>query len=227
MARFSRLDVLNRIGSVGLLPVFHDGDPAVACSILEACAAAGVTVFEFTNRGDHAIDVFKAMAQHGARHLPDVILGAGTIVEAPTAALYVAHGAHFIVGPSFSAEVARFCNRRKIAYMPGCATLTEIGNAEEMGVEIVKVFPCECVGGVDFVKAVMGPSPWTRILPTGIRQVSPASLAEWFGTGIVAVGIGRELFKKDLLQKRDYAAISARAAELLAWVRAARSGVRS
>lgn len=224
MARCSRLDVWNRIGEVGLVPVFYHADLEVARSVLEACTTAGLNVFEFTNRGDHAIDVFQALVRHGAQHLPNLVLGAGTIVDAPTAALYIAQGANFIVGPTFSEEVARLCNRRRIAYLPGCATVTEIGRAEEFGVEILKVFPCECVGGVDFVRAVLGPSPGTRILATGIKDASPASLAQWFRAGITAVGIGRELFKKEWLDRRDYDAIGRRAAELRDWVRAARAG---
>lgn len=222
MARFSRLDVLNRIIEVGLVPVFYHGDAEVAARVLAACAAADITVFEFTNRGDHAIDVFHALERHAAQQAPRLILGAGSIVDEATAALYAAHGASFIVGPSFNPRVARFCNRRKIPYLPGCATATEIATAEEAGVEIVKVFPCETVGGPEFVKALLGPCPWTRILATGMREVSKAALAQWFKAGIVAAGIGRELFRKEWVEQRDYAAITRRAAEVRQWVQEAR-----
>ena len=222
MARFSRLEVLNRIVETGLVPVFYHGDVEVASQVVAACVAGGVTVFEFTNRGDHAITVFQALERHAAQHVPSLILGAGSIVDEATAALFVAHGANFIVGPSFNPRVARFCNRRKIAYMPGCATATEIAAAEEAGVEIVKTFPCETVGGTEFVKALLGPCPWTRIMPTGIREVTKAGLAAWFKAGIVAAGIGRELFKKELVDQRDYAAITRRAAEIRQWIQEAR-----
>jgi 2-dehydro-3-deoxyphosphogluconate aldolase / (4S)-4-hydroxy-2-oxoglutarate aldolase len=222
MARFSRLEVLNRIVEVGLVPVFYHGDFEVASQVLAACAAGGVTVFEFTNRGDHAIDVFRELARRAQQQTPDLILGAGSIVDEATAALYVAHGANFIVGPLFNERVARFCNRRKIAYLPGCATATEIATAEEAGVEIVKLFPCELVGGPEFVKALLGPCPWTRIMVTGISQVTKAGLAEWFKAGIVAAGIGRELLKKEFLDQRDYAAITRRAAEIRQWIQEAR-----
>lgn len=222
MARFPRLEVLNRIVEVGLVPVFYHENPSVATQVLAACAAGGVTVFEFTNRGEHAIDVFQALERHAAQQAPGLILGAGSIVDEATAALFVAHGANFIVGPSFSERVARFCNRRKVAYLPGCATATEIGAAEEAGVEIVKLFPCELVGGPEFVKALLGPSPWTRIMPTGIREVTRAGIAAWFKAGIVAAGIGRELLKKEYLEQRDYAAITRRAAEIRQWIQEAR-----
>jgi len=222
MARFSRLEVLNRIVEVGLVPVFYHGDIEVASQVLAACAAGGVTVFEFTNRGDHAIDVFQELERRIAKQTPGLILGAGSIVDEATAALFVAHGANFIVGPLFNERVARFCNRRKIAYLPGCATATEISTAEEAGVEIVKLFPCELVGGPEFVKALLGPCPWVRIMPTGIRQVTKAGLAEWFKAGIVAAGIGRELLKKEFVEQRDYAAITKRAAEIRQWIQEAR-----
>lgn len=222
MARFARLDVLNRIIEVGLVPVFYHGDLEVASQVLAACAASGVTVFEFTNRGDHAIDVFRALEQRVAHQTPDLILGAGSIADEATAALFVAHGANFIVGPSFNARVARLCNRRKVAYIPGCATATEIATAEEAGSEIVKLFPCELVGGPEFVRALLGPCPWTRLMPTGIRQVTKAGLTEWFKAGIVAAGIGRELLKKEFVEQRDYGAITRRAAEIRQWIQEAR-----
>ena len=222
MARFSRLEVLNRFVEVGLVPVFYHGELEVASPVVAACAAGGLTVFEFTNRGDHAIDVFRELALRAAQQTPGLILGAGSIVDEATAALFVAQGANFIVGPSFSERVARFCNRRKIAYLPGCATATEIATAEEAGVEIVKLFPCESVGGPGYVKALLGHCPWTRIMVTGISQVTKAGLAEWFKAGIVAAGVGRDLLKKEFLDQRDYAAITRRAAEIRQWVQEAR-----
>ncbi len=222
MARFSRLQVLNRIVEIGLVPVFYHSDVEVAGQVVAACAAGGATVFEFTNRGDHAIDVFQELERRARKQSPDLILGAGTIVDEATAALYVAHGANFIVSPSFNERVARFCNRRKIAYLPGCATLTEIGTAEEAGVEIVKLFPCELIGGPEFVKALLGPCPWTRVMVTGMREVSKPALTQWFQAGIVAAGIGRELFKKEWVDQRDYGAITRRAAEILQWIQEGR-----
>lgn len=223
MARFNRLDVLNTILDEALMPIFSHGDSETMCRIIDAVAAAGVRIFEFTNRADHAIDVFRALAQHCQRSLPDVILGAGSIVDDATAALFTAHGANFIVGPSFNERVARFCNRRKVPYLPGCATATEIATAEEMGVEIVKLFPCEAAGGPDFVRQILGPSPWTRLLPTSLRDVSPEGLAAWFEAGVCAIGLGRELIPNDRVQAGDYAAVTRRVREVCEWVGAART----
>lgn len=222
MARFPRLEVLNRILATGLVPVFYHPDAETTCKVATACAAGGTTTFEFTNRGDAAPDVFRSLVQHCREHAPDLILGAGSIIDEGTAALFVACGANFIVGPSFNPAVARFCNRRKIAYLPGCLTPTEIATAEEAGVEIVKIFPSESVGGPEFVKAILGPSPWTRIMPTGVRNINQNSLNEWFDAGVVAVGMGRALMKQEYVERQNFAAITERAEEVLDWVRNAR-----
>ena len=130
MARFDRLTVLNKMVELGLIPVFYEADVEVAAKIVAACAAGGATVVEFTNRGDFAPQVFFELSKHFAKADPKIILGVGSIVDAPTAALYIAYGANFIVGPNFNPEVARLCNRRKIAYSPGCGSATEIAEAE-------------------------------------------------------------------------------------------------
>lgn len=221
MPRHSRLEVLNRVLEIGLVPVFHHNDASTVCEVALACAAAGVTVFEFTNRGDHAIDAFAELHRRTESSRRDLVLGAGSVGDAATAALYAAHGASFIVGPSFNAEVARFCNRRKLPYFPGCLTPTEISVAEEYGVEIVKLFPA-VTAGPEFVRAVLGPSPWTRIMPTGMVGLDQAQVARWFDAGICAMGVGRELIPRDAVQSADYEAITTRAAEVLGWVRASR-----
>ncbi len=224
MARFLRLDVLNRIVESGLVPVFYHAEAETAWGALSACAAGGVRAFEFVNRGDHAIDVFSELARRARRETPELVLGAGSIVDEATAALFIAHGADFIVGPSFNERVARLCNRRKVAYLPGCATPTEIGLAEEHGVEIVKVFPCEAVGGPAFVKAVLGPCPWTRVMVTGVSEASPEAFTRWFEAGVTALGIGSQLFKKEFLEPGSFDALTRRAAELRQWINKARAG---
>jgi 2-dehydro-3-deoxyphosphogluconate aldolase/(4S)-4-hydroxy-2-oxoglutarate aldolase len=222
MARFSRLEVLNTVIDLGLVPVFYHPDLAVAKQIVAACRAGGARVVEFTNRGDAAFQVFAALAQHVAESDPDVILGVGTVVDAPTAALYLSAGASFVVGPILNAEIARLCNRRKVAYMPGCGSATEISQAEELGVEIVKVFPGSTVGGPAFVEAVLAPMPWTCIMPTGGVDATEESIRVWFGAGVACVGIGSRLVSKDLVAAGDFGAISARVARVLVWIDEAR-----
>jgi 2-dehydro-3-deoxyphosphogluconate aldolase/(4S)-4-hydroxy-2-oxoglutarate aldolase len=225
VTQHKRLAVLNAIVDTGLVPVFYHPDAQTAIKVVAACVAGGARVVEFTNRGDFAPHVFTEVSQHFAKVDPAVMLGAGSILDAPTAALYVASGASFVVGPMLNPEVARLCNRRKVAYSPGCGTVSEISQAEELGVEIVKLFPGDLVGGPNFVKAILGPMPWTRIMPTGGVEATEESIRAWFKAGVAAVGIGSNLITKADLQTGNFEAITARTAQVLAWIREAR-GVR-
>jgi 2-dehydro-3-deoxyphosphogluconate aldolase/(4S)-4-hydroxy-2-oxoglutarate aldolase len=222
VARFDRLVVLNTMIDLGLVPVFYNADLEVAKKIVEACAAGGAMVVEFTNRGDFAPQVFLELTQHFAQADPSIILGVGSVIDAPTAALYIAYGANFVVGPSLNPEVARLCNRRKIPYSPGCGSASEIAQAEELGVEIVKIFPGSSVGGPGFVKSILGPSPWTRIMPTGGVAATEESIKGWFAAGAACVGMGSKLITKDLVTAGDFDAISKKVAQVLVWIREAR-----
>jgi 2-dehydro-3-deoxyphosphogluconate aldolase/(4S)-4-hydroxy-2-oxoglutarate aldolase len=223
MARFDRLTVLNAIVETGLVPVFYNGDLEVSKQIATACAAGGAKVVEFTNRGDRAWNVFTQLVEWAEKAQPAVILGVGSVIDAPTAALYIGSGANFVVGPVLNPEVARLCNRRKVAYMPGCGSASEISEAEELGVEIVKVFPGAEVGGPGFVKAILGPMPWTRIMPTGGVGATEESIRGWFGAGVTCVGIGSKLITKELVAAGDYDGISKTVAQVLVWIQTARS----
>ena len=207
MARFDRLTVFNTILDEGMVPLFFHDDAETSIHIATALASGGSRVLEFTNRGDFAIDVFGALVKHCSQHLPDFIAGVGSVEDAPTAALFIAHGANFIVGPTFNEDVARLCNRRKVAYMPGCGSVNEIAQAEEWGAEIVKAFPGSSVGGPDFVKAVLGPRPWSRIMPTGGVQTDESNLRTWFDAGVACVGLGSGLIRKSWIEAGDFAAI--------------------
>ena len=219
MAAKDRLTVLLAMMDQGVIPVFYDPDVDLCRNVIQACANGGAKCIEFTNRGDFAPHVFLELARHFEKADPSVILGVGSVVDAPTAALYIASGAKFVVGPLLNAEVARLCNRRGVPYSPGCGSATEIGDAQELGCEIVKVFPGGSVGGPEFVKSVLGPMPWTKIMPTGGVDPSEDSLRKWFGAGIVACGIGSNLVTKKLLEARDFAGIETRVREAVGLVR--------
>src|SRR5664279_3617029 len=205
-----RMAVLSAMLDQGVIPVFNHPDAEVCKKVIQACANGGAKCVEFTNRGDFASHVFFEVTRHFARTDPSVIMGVGSIVDAPTAGVYIANGAKFVVGPLLNADVAKVCNRRGIPYSPGCGSATEIGDAQELGCEIVKVFPGSSVGGPDFVKSVMGPMPWTRIMPTGGVEPTEESLRKWFGAGIVACGIGGNMITKALLDAQDYQGIEAK-----------------
>jgi 2-dehydro-3-deoxyphosphogluconate aldolase/(4S)-4-hydroxy-2-oxoglutarate aldolase len=222
MARFTRLQVLNSMIETGLVPVFYNGDVAIAKKIVAACAAGGAQCIEFTNRGDFAPFVFKELAEYCAIAAPQVMLGVGSIVDPYTASLYMASGACFVVGPSLNLEVARLCNRRKIAYSPGCATATEIAQAEELGVEIVKLYPGDLVGGPAFVKSILGPCPWTRMMPTGGVEATQASVASWIKAGTAALGIGSNLISKERVAQGKWDEITQATAQVINWIQEAR-----
>jgi 2-dehydro-3-deoxyphosphogluconate aldolase/(4S)-4-hydroxy-2-oxoglutarate aldolase len=219
---YDRMTVLTAMQDQGVIPVFRHPDPQVCIQAIAACAAGGAPCIEFTNRGDFSLDIFAEVSRHFAKSNPAVILGVGSIVDAPTAALYIAHGARFVVGPLLNAEVARLCNRRMIPYSPGCATPTEIGQAQELGCEIVKLFPGGAAGGPAFVKDVLGPMPWSKIMPTGGIEPTEASLRPWFEAGIVACGMGSKLLPQDLLDKADWTGLEARVRQTVDLIRSIR-----
>ncbi|NWJ51639.1 MAG: bifunctional 4-hydroxy-2-oxoglutarate aldolase/2-dehydro-3-deoxy-phosphogluconate aldolase [Bacteroidetes bacterium] len=205
MARFTRIQVATKMAETGMVPVFFHKDVDTCKEVVGACYRAGVRVFEFTNRGDFAHETFAALKKWAAIECPDLILGAGSILDAPTAALYIQLGTDFIVSPLLNEDIAPVVNRRKILWSPGCGSVTEISRAESLGVEIVKIFPGSQVGGPKFVAAVKGPMPWTSIMPTGGVEPTEANLTEWFKAGVTCVGMGSQLISSDIIKKGDYA----------------------
>jgi 2-dehydro-3-deoxyphosphogluconate aldolase/(4S)-4-hydroxy-2-oxoglutarate aldolase len=222
MARFDRMTVLNTMLDSGLVPVFYHNDLAVAKKVVAACVEGGARLFEFTNRGDRAWHIFTGLIEFCEQTYPDLIVGVGSVVDAPTAALYISSGANFVVGPNFNPEIARLCNRRKVAYSPGCGSVSEISAAEEQGVEIVKIFPGGQVGGPAFVKAVRGPMPWTRLMPTGGVDASEESVSAWIGAGAACLGMGSKLIRKEWVAAGDYEAVRENVRQVLGMIRQAR-----
>lgn len=204
MARHTRIEVALRIAATGMVPVFYHHDADICKKVMRACYDGGATVFEFTNRGDYAHEVFSEISKWALSEMPDLILGAGSVPDAGTASLYIQTGASFIVSPSLNPEVIKTCNRRKILVIPGCGTLTEIATAEELGAEIVKIFPGSSVGGPGFVKAVKGPCPWTSIMPTGGVDPSEENLSQWFSAGVTSVGMGSALITENIISAGDW-----------------------
>ena len=204
MARHRRLHVLQKIQDIGLVPLFYHSNPEIALGLAKACVKAGAHIIEFTNRGPGALEVFRSMELWFSKNMPEAILGIGSIVDAPTAALFVDAGANFIVSPCMDEETAIFCNRRKLPYMPGCGTVSEIHKAESLGVEICKLFPGECVGGPSFVKGVLAPRPWSSLMPTGGVAPTRESLQSWFEAGITCAGLGSKLVTKEIVDAKNY-----------------------
>lgn len=222
MSRFARLHVLNKMTEVGVIPVFYNGDPDTVLNIARACRKGGAVCIEFTNRGDHAFEIFSQVERSIAKEDPEAILGVGSIVDPGTASLYINAGAAFVVGPVLNADVARACNRRKIAYSPGCGSATEVSAAEELGCEVIKIFPGGQVGGPAFVKAIKGPMPWTSIMPTGGVEATEESISAWIKAGCVCLGMGSNLITKDLVAAKDWDGIAKNVANAIALVKKTR-----
>ncbi len=204
MAKFTRLQVYQTMVETGMVPVFYHADAEVAKKVLKACYEGGIRAFEFTNRGDFAHEVFGELIKWADKVCPDMILGIGSIVDAPTATLYIQLGANFVVGPLLNPEIFKVCNRRMIAYSAGCATASEIGLAQELGAEIVKVFPGDNIGGPSFVKNIKGPMPWSQIMVTGGVEPTEESLSAWFRAGVTCVGMGSNLFPKEVMENEEW-----------------------
>lgn len=208
MPRYQRLEVLNTLVSTGVVPLFFQKDIGVAKKILDACAAGGAPAIEFTNRGDRALEIFRELEIYASERHPQLILGAGSVADSATAALYIQMGANFIVAPFTDEETATLCNGRKIPYLPGCGTVSEIHRAERLGVEVCKIFPGGEVGGPKFVKAVKGPCPWSLLMPTGGVSPTEESLGAWIDAGACCVGLGSQLIPGNIAETGAYGEIT-------------------
>ena len=215
MARFTRTDVIVRIRETGIVPIFYHKDAETCRNVIKACYTGGLKVFEFTNRGDFAHEIFSELSKWAEKELPDLIMGVGSVVDAGTTSLYIQLGANFIVSPLLNVEMAKVCNRRKILWTPGCGSVSEISYAEELGADIIKIFPGSSVGGPDFIKSVKGPCPWTSLMPTGGVEPTIENLKEWFDAGAVCVGMGSNLITKDIIAKKDWNGLSEKIAATL------------
>jgi len=206
MATFTRIEVANTMKETGMVPLFYHDDIEIAKKVTKACYDGGARLLEFTSRGDFAHEIFRDLSKYVSSELPGMILGVGSVTDAASASLYMALGANFIVTPVLREDIAVVCNRRKVMWSPGCGTLTEICRAEELGCEVVKLFPGG-IYGPGFVKAIKGPQPWTSIMPTGGVSPTEENLKGWFGAGVTCVGMGSKLITKDAVKNKDYKAI--------------------
>ena len=191
----------------GVVPVFYNADLETSRNVLRACYEGGIRVFEFTNRGDFAQEVFGELVKFANKELPGMIVGAGSIVDPATAAMYIQLGANFVVGPLLNPEIVPICNRRLVPYCPGCGSVTEVGRAQELGCDVCKVFPGDVLGP-KFVKALKAPMPWSQIMVTGGVKPERENLEGWFKAGVTCVGMGSNLFPKDAVAAGEWNKIS-------------------
>ena len=217
MAQFSRLQVAKVMEETGMIPLFYHPDIELGKKVLKACYEGGARLMEFTARGDFAFEVFLELNKYAIKELPGMIMGVGSITDAGAASMFMQMGANFIVTPSLREDIAIVCNRRKVLWSPGCGSLTEINRAEELGCEIIKLFPGSTYGP-DFVKAIKGPQPWTSIMPTGGVTTEESNLKGWFGAGVTCVGMGSQLISKEILSKKDFGLLEKHVQDALALI---------
>ncbi len=217
MARFTRLQVYSQIRETGIIPLIYHEDHQICFNVIKACYAGGTRVFEFTNRGDFAHETFHKLNKACEREFPDLVLGAGSIVDGPTTALYIQLGSCFIISPVMMEEMARICNRRKVAWIPGTGSVSEISRAEELGAEIIKIFPAGAVGGSDFIRSVKGPMPWSNLMPSGGVTPEEKNIKDWFDAGAFCLGMGSRLMVKNNKGDYDYAEIERLMRQSIQW----------
>ncbi|WP_333598572.1 bifunctional 4-hydroxy-2-oxoglutarate aldolase/2-dehydro-3-deoxy-phosphogluconate aldolase [Paraprevotella clara] len=221
MAKFDKLAVMQKIGETGMVPVFYHSNAETAKKVIKACYDGGVRAFEFTNRGDFAQEVFAECVKFAAKECPELALGIGSVVDAPTAALYIQLGACFVVGPLFNPDIVPVCNRRLVPYCPGCGTVSEIGKAQELGCDLCKLFPGD-VYGPAFVKGMMAPCPWTKLMVTGGVASTKENLTAWVKAGVYCVGMGSKLFPKEEVAAGNWQYITDKCKEALGYIAEAR-----
>ena len=222
MAQFTRIEVATTIKEVGMIPLFFNNDIELSKKVLKACYDGGAKLLEFTARGDFAHEVFGDLIKYTVKELPGMIMGVGSVSDAAQASLFMSLGANFVVTPLLREDIATVCNRRKVLWSAGCGSLTEIARAEELGCEIVKLFPGD-IYGPQFVKSVKGPQPWTSIMPTGGVSPTEENLKGWFAAGVTCVGMGSKLISKDILANEDFAELEMNVRKVLAIIKSLRS----
>jgi 2-dehydro-3-deoxyphosphogluconate aldolase/(4S)-4-hydroxy-2-oxoglutarate aldolase len=222
MAKFDKIQVLGKIAAAPMVPVFYNKDVEVCKNVVKACYDGGVRAFEFTNRGDFAQEVFAELVKWADKECPELALGIGSVVDAPTAALYLQLGACFVVGPLFNPDIAPVCNRRLVPYCPGCGTVSEIGKAQELGCDLTKLFPGD-VYGPNRVKGLKAPMPWSKIMVTGGVSPDKENLTSWFKAGVFCVGMGSKLFPSDKVKAGDWDYVVNKCREALSYIAEARA----
>ncbi|WP_242135859.1 bifunctional 4-hydroxy-2-oxoglutarate aldolase/2-dehydro-3-deoxy-phosphogluconate aldolase [Aestuariivivens marinum] len=221
MAQYTRIEVAQVMKDTGMVPLFFNSDLELSKKVLKACYDGGARLLEFTARGDFAHEVFGELAKYAIKELPGMIMGVGSVTDAAQASLYMALGANFIVTPVLREDIAIVCNRRKVLWSPGCGSLTEITRAEELGCEIVKLFPGD-IYGPQFVKGIKGPQPWTSIMPTGGVSPTEDNLKGWFNAGVTCVGMGSQLISKTIIATKDFEKLQQDVKDALALIKKVR-----
>lgn len=216
-------EIASLVKQTGFMPLFTHTDLTVAQQVLKASYEAGVRLFEFTNRNSNSFDIFTELRKYCDKNLPGMVLGIGTIKNAAQAEKFVDAGADFLISPLILEEIQNVAVKHKKLWMPGCATPTEIGTAENWGIEIVKIFPAKQLGGPAFIKAVRAVYPSMQFLTTGGVEPTQEDLQKWFAAGTTAVGIGSQLFPPDWLANNQYDRVTGQIKDIIRYIQEARN----
>jgi 2-dehydro-3-deoxyphosphogluconate aldolase / (4S)-4-hydroxy-2-oxoglutarate aldolase len=219
MSKYSRIEVFLKMKETGMVPLYYNPDLEICKKVAKACFDGGALAFEFTNRGDFAHEVFKELSKYVKKELPEMAIGVGSVIDAGTTSIYIQLGADFIVSPLLNPEMAKVCNRRKVLWSPGCGSVSEINTAEELGCELVKIFPAGQVGGPEFVASVKGPMPWSDLMPSGGVTPEYDNLKAWFKAGATCVGMGSQLMKKEYISTGNFQGLAEKVKETIALIK--------
>jgi 2-dehydro-3-deoxyphosphogluconate aldolase/(4S)-4-hydroxy-2-oxoglutarate aldolase len=208
---FNKEQVTKAIRTARIVPLFTHDNQDDALSIVQAAYRGGMRVLEFTNRKTNALDVFKHIIQN-RKQFPDLVIGIGTVMDAETTRKFIDAGADFIISPILKTEMAPVCKQHNRHWIPGCATITEIATARDHGAEIIKIFPGSVLGP-QFVSSVLSVIPNLQLMITGGVEPTEKSIDSWFKAGAMAVGLGSQLFTKEILEKKDWSQLEQQVAD--------------
>ena len=195
------VEIKNTMSRTKVIPVFFHSDWDLVKLVFEIAYHSGISVFEFTDRGKEAERIFPQLIELRNQNFKEMIVGIGSVANKTKAKYFVEQGAEFVVTPYINQEVGKYCDENDILWSPGCGTLTEIMTAIDLKAEIVKLFPADSAGGSSFIKSVLAPCPWLKIMPTG--GVSLENLDVWLEAGAYCVGMGSQLIPKNILETKN------------------------
>jgi 2-dehydro-3-deoxyphosphogluconate aldolase/(4S)-4-hydroxy-2-oxoglutarate aldolase len=210
----SKKDVMLKIRSMGLIPVFYHPDMDVLLRIISICYQCGLRIFEFMHQRDNrGLRYFEHLVER-ADEFPDLILGVGTVLDSVMTERYVNAGAHFIASPFLRPDMGQICEQNEKIWMPGCTTLEEIERARSLRTSVINVLPGNVLG-YEFIVPIAKQYPDLQLIPSGIADLRESSLAKWFEAGVMGIKLGPQVFTKEHIALKDWSAISKNVTALL------------
>lgn len=213
--KHSSKEIFERITHQGILPLFFHQRREVSLSTLQALYSAGIRVVEYTNRGQEALENFKAMLELRDVSMPDMLLGIGTIKNETQASAYHKAGADFLISPCYYQPISDYVQQHNLTWIPGCMSASEINLAEQNGVGFVKLFPGNLLGP-SFMSAIKPLFPDLLFMPTGGVELEEENIRSWFKAGVSAVGMGSKLISNTILENEDYQTLTNTTKKILA-----------